>query len=206
MQEHKHVVLISLDCSSAFDTVDHDLLLKRLKFRGNVTNKALQLLSSYLAERTFSIKVEKKMSKPRHVKYGVPQGSILGPQFYNLYTSVLEDVITDCNTKLEMYADDILMFFSFSEQNEQEAKQQANLCLKKVHQWMNSSFLKLNCDKTVVKIFSPRKHSLKSSFNLTYESIILTPSDSLTFLGTKLKETFKLSSFIVEKVRKCNFI
>ena len=82
----ENVALVMLDSSSAFDTVDHELLLNKLKFNFGIKGKALQLIQSYLQGRTFSVKVGNTQSQPKRVLFGVPQGSLLGPLFYILYT------------------------------------------------------------------------------------------------------------------------
>ena len=204
--ERKYVVLVSLDSSSAFDTVDHDLLLQRLEHQCMIKGQALKLLKSYLSNRTYSIKIGSVKSKPRISSYGVPQGSLLGPQFYNLYTSELEDVITECDVNVEMYADDILLLLAFNEEDKKDAESRGNACLQKVKEWMERSFLKLNMDKTVFKLFAPKNGVNDLPYTLRYGTTVLIPSKSVTFLGAKLSESQKLSSFVSEKVRKCNFI
>ena len=78
--------LIMLDLSAAFDTIDHQMLLNRLNCVYGLTDKALMWVKSYLSERYQMVIVEGKQSKPMLLDYGLPQGFVLGPKKYNMYT------------------------------------------------------------------------------------------------------------------------
>jgi hypothetical protein len=80
------VILVLLDMSAAFDTIDHQTLLTRLEKRFGITGTALNWFRSYLLNRTQSVVVGDAMSIAKPLKYGVPQGSHLGPVLFNLYT------------------------------------------------------------------------------------------------------------------------
>ena len=87
MIERKYnVSLVMLDLSSAFETVDHKLLIDRLENDFYISQGALQMITSYLDKRTFSVVIDEFESKPHFVNYGVPQGSILRPLFFSAYT------------------------------------------------------------------------------------------------------------------------
>ena len=93
------VILVLLDLSSAFDTVDHDNLITRLKHRFGVTGKALGWVQSYLLRRTQVLKIGTERSSSRNLFCGVLQGSVLGPILYYMYTSPLTDIISKHNMK-----------------------------------------------------------------------------------------------------------
>ena len=80
------VVLLMLDLSAAFDTLDHNTLVKRFEHSFGITGKALQWVSSYLTDRTQCVAVDSATSKDCTLQHGVPQGSVLGPKMYCMYT------------------------------------------------------------------------------------------------------------------------
>ena len=85
-------ILILLDLSAAFDTVDHDILIEDLYHCG-VRDTALALFKSYLEGRFQQVIIGKEMSEPSAVRYGVPQGSVLGPILFLVYTQSLASLL-----------------------------------------------------------------------------------------------------------------
>ena len=82
-------ILVLLDLSVAFDTVDHNILIKRLREWVGVTGSALDWFKSYLTGRCFSVAVGPHVSKSVPLSCGVPQGSVLGPILYALYLHII---------------------------------------------------------------------------------------------------------------------
>ena len=96
------VILVLLDLSAAFDTIDHHILLTRLRAYFNFTETVLQWFSSYLLDRSQQVIISDSTSSPRCLEYGVPQGSILGPLLFTLYLVPLQDVILSHDFKLHV--------------------------------------------------------------------------------------------------------
>ena len=100
------VALLMLDLSAAFDTLDHSILVKRFEYSYGITGKALQWVSSYLADRTQSVAVDSATSKDCILRYGVPQGSVLGPKKYCMYTRPVGTIVKNHGLSYHGYADD----------------------------------------------------------------------------------------------------
>ena len=93
------------DLSAVFDTIDHKILLERLRFGYGFFNLVLQWFTSYLVDRPQTIVLDKVSTQPPRLSCGVPQSSLLGPVLFSLYISLLEDVIMAHAIKAMMYAD-----------------------------------------------------------------------------------------------------
>ena len=91
MDDNACVILVLLDLSAAFDTVDHQLLLTRLKYRYGVRGTALAWMRSYLSNRLQYARVANDCSSKHKLACGVPQGSVLGPILYSMYTAPIAD-------------------------------------------------------------------------------------------------------------------
>ena len=87
--DKKVSILVLLDLSAAFDTLDHSFLLDRLNTSFGLSGTVLEWFKSYLINRTQSVIIDDVTSEPRTLLYGVPQGSVLGPICYTLYTSCI---------------------------------------------------------------------------------------------------------------------
>ncbi len=113
-KDTQHVsILILLDLSAAFDTIDHCKLLQRLSQHIGVKGTALQWFQSYLSDRKQAVKIGEAVSDSKPLTCGVPQGSVLGPILFTIYTLPLDDILRCHGMGYHMYADDTQLYLSF---------------------------------------------------------------------------------------------
>ena len=148
-------MLCLLDLRSAFNTLQHEILIQRLADIG-VRDKALEWFRSYLVDRTTSVKMNNSRSSCSLVKYGVPQGSVLGPTLFNVYCRPLGRIIIKHDISYQMYADDSQLYVDFSPCDEKTALGNLQRCIQEVREWLRDNFLLLN-DKKLKWLFLGRK-------------------------------------------------
>ena len=136
----QHVtLLVLLDLSSAFDTVNHDIMIRQLEMSFGITGTALQWLRSYLSGRSKHVIVNGERSESLNLPSGVPQGSCLGPLLFTFYSSKLFEVIKPHLPEAHAYADDSLLYLSFkpnNEVNQSEAIKSMELFIRTLRTWM----------------------------------------------------------------------
>ena len=136
-----------MDLSKAFDTINHDLMLAKLKAYGFSTN-ALNLMHSYLKNRKQKVQINNKFSLERNVIAGVPQGSIDGPLLFNLFINDLVFFIQ--YSVLSNYADDNNLFVIGK--NKEDIKSLLLLDFEIVNNWFYENFMILNPEKSHLNI------------------------------------------------------
>ena len=148
------VILVMLDVSSAFDTIEHEVLLTRLEHTFGITDKALAWLRSYLSERHQHVVVDSTMSADYVLQCGVPQGSVLGPVLYCMYTRPVCDIVARHGMQYHCYADDIQIYATVGrDQCIAAALFKIEACVMEVADWMVRNQQKLNKDKSQAIIF-----------------------------------------------------
>ena len=178
--------LVLLDLSAVFDTIDHSTLLGCLLDWFSVGGSALKWFSSYLTECSQSVKICSTLSNLQKLLFGVPQGSVLGPLLFSLYTSPLSTLIgKHKGVNFHFYADDTQLYVHLSHRNASAAFDKLNRCLQDVKEWMSASKLKLNPDKTELILFSSKKQRerLNACFPIDILGNPLHPTESVGNLG-----------------------
>jgi hypothetical protein len=152
--EKKGTVLMLLDLSAAFDTVDHKLLLKILSDEIGLRGVALLWFESFLTGRAQRIRLGNVTSDEILIKFGVPQGSVLGPVLFNLYIRSIYGCVKDLGFDISGYADDHQVLKSFGTDSQGMVLiYDLDKCFQEIKRWMSRYYLQLNDSKTQIIVF-----------------------------------------------------
>ena len=136
-----------LDCSTAFDLVDHNILLHHLQTRLGITDLALLWFKSYLSDQTQCVNISADHSSPQQLECGIPQGSVLGPVLFSIYTLPLGDIIRSHDAGFHFYADDTQLYLACDCPNSRKAQceivTRLEACITDIQRWMPLNGLKL---------------------------------------------------------------
>uniref|UniRef100_A0A8D3B260 Reverse transcriptase domain-containing protein n=1 Tax=Scophthalmus maximus TaxID=52904 RepID=A0A8D3B260_SCOMX len=197
-------ILVLLDLSAAFDTIDHKILLQRLEHIG-IKGTAQEWFKSYLSDRFQFVNVNNKSSIHTKVRHGVPQGSVLGPILFILYMLPLGNIIRKRHINFHFYADDTQLYLSIKpdETNQVDKLQD---CLKDIKAWMTCNFLLLNSEKTEVIILGPKHlRETLSDHIVTLDGITLASSSTVRNLGVTFDQDMSFDSHIKQVSRTAFF-
>ena len=207
IDKKKVSLLVLLDLSAAFDTIDHTILLKRLRNKFGIKGTALNWIKSYLSCRTQKVKVGDKYSETKEIKYGVPQGSVLGPILFTMYMSPLGDIVRKHGMSYHIYADDTQIYLAFeadsATNNEQLAHSRLEACIKDVKKFLLINRMKLNDDKTEFLITGTDQQRKKLEMHtINVGNTEITVSESVKNLGVYLDSELKMEKHVNDICRR----
>ena len=167
---------IFLDLAKAFDSVDHSILLRKLS-RYGIDGAFFNFFKSYLENRSQFVKLDNVKSSILSIKYGVPQGSILGPLLFLIF---INDLPNATNFFIKLFADDT--FLCAQNADFQSLETEVNIEIQKVFQWLISNKLTLNIAKSKFMIISNSK-SKPERFQISLNDSQLEECDKYKYLG-----------------------
>ena len=201
-------LLVLLDLSAAFDTIDHGTLFRRLEHLG-VRGSAHAWFRSYLSGRKQSVYINGTKSSPHELPFGVPQGSVLGPVLFTLYTIPLGQIASKYGLCYHIYADDTQLYIAFRPIDQAATNDiiiKIQNCFSEIKTWMSENFLKLNGDKTEFLIMTLKNH--QSSIEIEYlelDSVRIYPADSVRNLGAMFDRLLNMEAFVNAKCKSARY-
>ena len=201
IKKQNHVLGIFIDLSKAFDTIDHDILLTKLN-RYGIRGSANNLIKSYLSKRIQYTEVLGEKSDPLIVKYGVPQGSVLGPLLFLLY---IND-ISNCSNlgTFILFADDTNIFVEGDSAD--DAYRKGNTLLASLNKYMILNRLHINMSKCCYIHFKPKASTpVQAELQLSIEDIPINRTSTAKFLGVIIDEQLSWEPHITALKRKLNY-
>ncbi|KFM71881.1 RNA-directed DNA polymerase from mobile element jockey, partial [Stegodyphus mimosarum] len=187
-----------LDFEKAFDRVWHDGLIHKLT-NFMLPHGFIKLSQSYLKRRSFQIRCGDTLSSKRIIFSGVPQGSVLGPIFFNIY---INDMPHPFNTKILKYADDTVALVE--SRNPQNAITNLQLSINIISKWCHQWKINLNPGKCSVILFRRYKTRMRVNTDIKINDSIINNPDSYKYLGVIIDKNLNFKEHISYILNKAN--
>ena len=201
MDNKKLTASVFLDMSKAFDSLNHDLLIKKLRHIG-LSSQVILWFQSYLSFRYQRVRINSSLSDLLPVSTGVPQGSILGPLLFSVYVNDLPLSLKKC--EVDSYVDDTKMYLSFNVKDKDISITDLQQDLTSIRNWCFNNSLLINPDKTKLIVFGTKQMlSRLDDFKLSLLGKELTPCDSVRDLGVYVDSQLSYDKHVSKTVSSC---
>jgi hypothetical protein len=197
LADNQMVLVISVDVTSAFDTISHGCILKRLRNIG-VCGTAIEWVKSYLQNRKMRVKVKEVVSCEYDLDCGVPQGSVLGPILFNICLAELAELLDMTGLKYHIYADDVIVYSGFNSGNIGKVFTEMQSVLHTVDNWMLNNNLMLSPSKTSGHVLHTKRTQVPHLPELVLNGLIVNVSaeEPLRWLGVNFDVHLSMELFV----------
>ena len=185
------VATIMIDFRKAFDLVDHSLLIKKLGVY-KCSEHFIKFMDSYLCQRTQVVSIDGTLSRICDIKFGVPQGSVLGPLLFLIFINDLPLVLSEIVHSIDLYADDTTIWDMQSDLETLQSNLQYSLI--KLQNWCKQNGMLLNAEKTNIMLITTRQKRIRlheDLCNLTHNDINLQLTTGDKILGVTVEQNLQ---------------
>ena len=200
LDKRKSISCVFIDYSKAFDTIDHNILCKKLELY-RLGEGVISWCRAYLTDRQQCVKVDDHTSSCKYINYGVPQGSILGPLFFIIYVNDLLELFGGDGVQILLYADDTEIYYA--DDSVEVACREVENALLKICTWCEANKLTINAKKTQHMLITPKKviydttvHCIRMG-NCTLKNV-----DLYNYLGVQIDRELVFDEFLKQKCNK----
>lgn len=203
----KCILLILLDMSAAFDTVDHRLLIEDLS-RIGINGICQKWFDSYLKNRKQQVLLKNSLSDEININTGVPQGSILGPILFTIYINEIKNIFINHDIRYHIYADDIQFYIDFYANDIDNICIRINNLVQDIKGWLQKKFLMLNKKKTECILIGSKhdvNHIKMETKCINIDNTQIPLKESIKNIGCYMDENLSMNFQINKTIRDCNF-
>ena len=194
IKNNRFVILILLDLTAAFDTINHQILFAKI---------IIQLIKSHLTERIINIRSNKLSKTFNCSQIGVPQGSVLGPLLFNIYISDIDSIMNCYNAKYHMYADDTQIYTSTTFNELPNTLKEINSITTKLENYFNYNYLKFNLQKT--ECINSKSHTQPPITHIKIANKDIPIKTTITTLGVIFESDLTFYKHISSITKQCNY-
>jgi hypothetical protein len=200
-------LLLLLDLSAAFDTIDHEIMMTRLSDEFGICGTAFDWFRSYLSGRMQCVTIGEGKSEPILLKYGVPQGSVAGPELFTRYAAPVARIISKYGLAYHIYADDTQIYVFFRVKNSKQALDCVEKCVTEIRTWMRVNKLQLNDGKTEVILIGSNQNlkQLPANLSLQVGETAVAPSTAVRNIGAIFDKNMTMEKHINTVCKAANF-
>ena len=192
--------ICSFDIKKCFDTIDHDLLLIKMKYYG-ICNNELEWFKTYLSKRSQIVKCNGNLSDVRNFSVGVPQGSVLGPFLFVIFINDISQNVGLGTANL--FADDTLIYCHGNTENEVNEKLQS--CVNIVSDWYEKNNIVINADKSCCMLVRSRYQNCNDNFSISIGNSQLKSVESMNYLGLEIEKHLSWNKYVDKLCKKLAF-
>ncbi len=208
IDEGRSTLMVALDLSAAFDTVDHSVLLTRLERSFGIHGSTLTWIESYLADRTQFVRLGTANSIVTNCLCGVPQGSVLGPLLFIAYISSTANIAEHFGIGHHQYADDTQVYVALSRSDVNASVANLHNGLAALHRWFSQNGLVINPDKSEAVLFATAQQTRIAPFPLEEVNVAgcsVPLSDSVKILGVTLDRHLTFNKHVQSLCKSVNY-